>query len=116
MTESKVYIVQVPMSYSPIKKGWVNKYDLSPASEYGQMVRLLPSGALFRQSLEETLKALAEKLSGYTERDYILALGDPVAIAAAVLQAAHASGGKVNVLKFDKPSQRYFSFPLEIIK
>jgi hypothetical protein len=116
MTESKVYVVQVPMTFSPIKKGWVNKYDLSPAKEYGTMVCLLPPGALFWQALEDTQKVLAEKLASYSEKDYILALGDPVAIAAAVLQAAQASGGKVNVLKFDKPSQRYFPFPLKIVK
>jgi len=117
MTESdqpKVYIVQIPMMHSPDRKGWVNKYDLSPAREYGPIMPLLPSGNIFRYGFDMTLKTLAEKLSGFTERDYFLALGDPVAIAAAIMLASKITSGKVNMLRFDKALQKYLAFEIKI--
>lgn len=114
--EPKVYVVQIPMMHDPNKKGWVNRYDLSAAHEHGQMVRLLPSGNIFRHQTEATLKLLAENLSAFTESDFILALGDPIAISAAVMIASKITGGKVKILKFDKPTQKYVPFDLDISK
>jgi hypothetical protein len=41
------------------------------------------------------------------DEDHILAVGDPIAIAVAVMVASRISGGDVTVLKFDRQENAY---------
>jgi len=88
----------------------VNKFDLAPAKDFGELVYLLKPGNLFRDRLEEAVTYLHEQLDGFTSSDYILPTGDPVAIAMAVMVAAQHNNGSVNLLKFDRMDNRYEPF------
>jgi len=111
---SKVYVVQRPAYYDRQKKGWVNKFDLAPAEEHGVLVYMLRPGNIFRDRLDDAVKSLEEHLADYSEDDFILAVGDPVAIAAASAVASRNTGGFVTVLKFDRHANSYVPYPIKL--
>jgi len=111
---SRVFIVQRPAQYDRTKGGWVNKYDLSPASEHGELVFLLRPGNIFKAKLADALERLERELKDFSSEDHLLAVGDPVAIAAAVMVASRASGGTVSLLKFDRLTGRYDPYRISL--
>ena len=115
MSPGKVFVVQRPAYFDRQKRGWVNKYDLSPAEEYGDLVFLLSPGNIYKDKLESATRNLERLLKDYDpDRDHVLAIGDPVAIAATTAIAASYSGGVVNVLKYDRVDGRYDSYRITL--
>lgn len=112
---SKVYVVQNPSFKDPSTGDWVSKYDVSSAKQHGEVVELLPPGNL-PHDLKPSLKRLKEKLMGFDcDRDHLLALGDPVAIAAAVAIVTHGmTAPRFSVLKWDRRLQKYRSYVVEL--
>lgn len=110
----RVFVVQRPAFYDRDKRGWVNKYDISPARKFGRLVYLLRPGNLYRDQLASALDSLREDLKDFSEEDHILAIGDPVAIAAAVMTAARSSGGRVSMLKYDRMAGEYDSYMVDV--
>lgn len=109
----KVFVVQRPAYFDRDKRGWVNKYDLTPAKEFGELVFLLRPGNIFYHKLEGAIGTIREGLDGFDgDNDHILAVGDPVAIAATVMVASEISGGNVSILKFDRQSGQYEPYPI----
>jgi hypothetical protein len=105
---SKVFVVQRPAFYDRLKRGWVNKYDLSPAEKFGDLVFLLRPGNIFRDRLDDAINQIESRMVDFNaSEDHILAVGDPIAIAAAVMVASKISGGDVTVLKFDRQENAY---------
>lgn len=104
---SRVYIVQRPAIYDRVKRGWINKYDLTPAQEHGELFFLLRPGNVFKDKLEETVTRLKRDLADFTVEDHLLPVGDPVLIAAAVMAASRSTGGTVSLLKFDRTTNKY---------
>ncbi|MEE8608966.1 MAG: hypothetical protein V3S55_15285 [Nitrospiraceae bacterium] len=113
---SKVYVVQRPAYYDKVKRGWVNKYDLSPAKEYGELVFLLRPGNIYKDELAGAVVQLLEVLKDFTTEDHLLAVGDPVAIAATVLVAGRMTGGSVSLLKWDRIAGSYQPYVVSLPK
>lgn len=111
---STVYVVQRPAYFDTIKKGWVNKYDISSAREYGDLVFLLPPGNIYKNKLTDTIKGLHKVLENFSPEDHILAIGDPVAIAATVMVAAKKSTKGVSLLKWDRLAGKYEAYTIEL--
>ncbi len=107
MNKGRVFVVQRPAYFDRERRGWVNKYDLTPAAEHGELVFLLKPGNIYRDKLAEAIYHLKKMLEDYGPDDHILAIGDPVAIAATVMVASGPNGGCVSLLKFDRMTQRY---------
>lgn len=105
----RVYVVQRPAFRDRGTGEWVDKYDLSAAEEHGRLVYLLPPGNLSRD-LTEAMARLRHRLSDYEVGDHLLAAGDPVAIAAAVLVVGAHTGGTVSLLKWDRITRRYHAY------
>lgn len=114
MNKPRVFVVQQPAFYDREKRQFVAKYDLTPASAHGQLVFMLGPGNIFKDRLTQATRQLSEVLKTFCEDDFILAVGDPVAIAAAVLIAGDRTGGKVKLLKWDRISSAYESFPVTL--
>ena len=114
MSENRVFVVQRPAYYCTTKQGWVNKYDLNPATEHGELIFLLRPGNIYKDKLESAILRLREMLADYTCADHILAIGDPVAIAAAVMVASEQTDGIVSLLKYDRKNQRYDAYKVDI--
>lgn len=113
MSKGRVFVVQRPAYFDKVRRGWVNKYDLTPAAKFGELVFLLPPGNIYRDRLRGALQHLREALCDYGPQDHVLAVGDPVAIAAtiAVVCRRHA---RISLLKFDRQTGEYEAFVVDL--
>lgn len=108
----RVYLVQRPSV--KVSGRWTDKYDLGPAEEFGELTECLPPGNIPRD-MASTTAALKAALGEFRrDEDYLLAIGDPIAISLAVLIADRVARGGVRVLKWDRRGTRYIPFTLEI--
>lgn len=114
MSKGTVYVVQQPAYFDRSKKMWVNKYDLSAATEYGELVFLLGPGNIYKDRLESTTEILMEELKGYGPNDHILAVGDPVAIALSTMIAGMENNGVISLLKYDRITDKYEAYKLDV--
>jgi hypothetical protein len=108
---SRVYVVQVPARRTGPRGAWEEKYDLSPAERFGELVRLLPYGNV-PSDPGPTRRVLIDALVDFDRaEDFVLLLGDPVACA----QAVHAlalilKGDSFQVLKWDRREGVYYPY------
>ena len=58
------------------------------------------------------MKSLEDMLFDFTDQDYICTAGDPVAIALATLIAARRTGGKLNIIKWQRLTADYVVYPI----
>lgn len=100
----RVFVVQ-----RPVFKGqggrWEDKFDLSPAAEFGRLVECTPAGEMPRD-VGELMRCLQSSMADFDEGDSLLLTGDPIAIALATLVARQAASG-VHVLKWDRILRAY---------
>lgn len=108
---SKVYAVQVPAYRDRVSRLWVDKYDLEPAREFGELVRVLGHGNV-PEDPRPTREALELALTHFDpDEDFLLMLGDPVACAQAVHVLASEFGlASFRVLKWDRRERRYHPY------
>lgn len=107
-----VYVVQERVLRTP--EGPQPQYDLTPALKYGRLEALLPPGNVGMTPGPMILQ-LRNKLRNFDDGDYLLALGDPVAIAAAAIIAAMHNRGRVKMLKWDRRLGDYVMTTLETV-
>lgn len=100
MNKPRVYITQM------------TNHDMAPATLYGEPIVLLTSQRDQSFTPQITLKLLRDRLKDFCDDDYLLLIGDPVAMALAVNAAAEINDGFVTVLKWSKHHNGYF--PIEI--
>ena len=81
--------------------------NILSAEAYGRLEICLPYQQIVL-SADSSVRILKEKLSSFTNKDYLLLTGDPVAIGIATAIAARAAGGIVNFLKWDRQEARYY--------
>ena len=65
---------------------------------------------------EDAVHRLWEGLASVCADDYVLAIGDPVAVAIAFAIVASRTGGRVNVLKWDRQAAEYYAVPVNLPK
>ena len=95
---AKVYIVQENPNVNVIGAG-----------RFGDLIPLLPPGR------QITLyKLLKNKLKDFNDKDFLLAMGDPVAIGIASMVASDINNGKVNMLKWDRENQCYYNVKIDL--
>lgn len=113
MTNRRVFVVQVPARRSGPRGTWEEKYDLSPAQEFGELVRCLDYGNVPADP-EPTRNRLREALKDFdADLDYVLLLGDPVACAMAVHVLAYdLNVPSFDVLKWDRRDGRYLPYQI----
>lgn len=88
--------------------------NLLAATDYGELVFLLPKGANVTYSAQPVARQLRVLLRDITPADLLLPTGDPVAIMVAGAVAAEALGGRLRVLKYDRQERRYFPVEVDI--
>ena len=86
--------------------------NVLPASKYGKIIFLLKEGSQVTFSAGYVTEVLRSKLDTFCDQDYLLLIGDPVAIGIAVAMAAHWNQGRVKMLKWDK--QKFEYYPVSI--
>ena len=110
----RVFVIQQPSVFDKQRKTFKPKYDLSPAREFGRLVFVLGPGNIFVNRLPQTILHMQNIFSDFTDQDFLLAIGDPVAIAAASYITGARTGGKINMLKWDHNSGSYFCFSINV--
>lgn len=108
---AKVYIVQKPLEKRGVE--WVKKFPHmdAMASKWGEPVYLVEEPHI--ADGQPLIDMMQQRLQDFTEEDYLLPVGSPVAIVAASMVASHNTDGLVNVLHFDKFANDYFCSTLE---
>ena len=89
----------------------VPKFNVLPARKYGELELMLPPGQI-TLSAGPTVNRLKHKLRNFTDMDYLLLIGDPLAIGLAVAIASNMNRGKAKLLKWDRQEKQYY--PLNV--
>ena len=89
-------------------------HDIAVAMRFGEMKVLLPSNTQIAFSTAPTVRLLKRKLLEFSDRDYLLLTGDPVAIGLACSIAAAYNSGRYNVLKLDRREKLYIPIQIDI--
>tara|TARA_R100000234_G_scaffold46829_1_gene27996 strand:- start:17594 stop:17896 length:303 start_codon:yes stop_codon:yes gene_type:complete len=81
--------------------------NVLPAQQYGELELMLPPGDIVLSS-QPTIKRLRNKLKNFSDKDYILTMGDPIAIALSGIIASQNNNGRVKFLKWDRQEKKYY--------
>ena len=84
------------------------------AMDYGRLEVLLPADRQVTFSPGPALYEFRQRLDKFSDDDFLLLIGDPVAIALAFAVAAETNVGRVKVLKWDKQECRYYPIQVEM--
>lgn len=101
-----VYISQDNSRRSPDGE-MVRVFDFTPAAMYGELVTLLPAHPIPHDT-SSIIDDLRAALIDYSDGDFILPSGDPVAMGLAMMVAAEMNDGRVTVLRWNKLERGYF--------
>jgi hypothetical protein len=86
--------------------------NVLPARQYGELRLLLPDGDIVL-SAGPTTRKLQRALKDFCEQDYLLLMGDPVAIGLTCAIASDINQGRFKMLKWDR--QQHCYFPVEVV-
>jgi hypothetical protein len=89
-------------------------HDLAPAMKFGEMKVLLPSYTQIAFSTAPTIRSLRIKLRNFSDADYLLLAGDPVAIGLACSVAAFFNNGRYTALKWDRRERMYIPVKIDV--
>jgi hypothetical protein len=108
-----VYVVQEQDRVDPSSGRFVPKYDVSAASEYGELRFLLgPRAAPFNSA--PIVAELRARLRFFRPGDYLLLLGNPCFIGWATAIAVERTGGAIQLLQWSGKEQRYLAIKSNI--
>ena len=108
---NKVFVPNEPIRYVNGEPQTV--FDLTPASKYGEL-EVLSTGSNQSLSPSPLVKHFRHKLKDFDDDDYIIAIGDPSAIAICCALAARMNRGKFRLLKWNRTTDSYITVPVDI--
>ena len=91
----------------------VPKFSIDAADEYGEVKVLLPYGNV-AMAPQPMVVSLRSQLKDFNDEDYILPVGDPAIIGAAIAVAAEFNNGRVKVLKWRGKQHRYTTLKMNL--
>ena len=106
--EKTVYVIQE----LPGTKSGSPKFNIMGAQKFGNLKALLPEHSQIILSPGPLIFKLRKLLDNYTTDDYLLLTGDPAIMCVACSIVADKTGGKFNLLKWDRQEKTYY--PIEI--
>lgn len=109
----RVFITQEPMRRDRTTGNLVPVMDFRKALEYGELVVCLPSGRV-GLTPGPMIRQLNEVLHDFNDDDYLLAAGDPSAIAVAGAVVARNNVGRFKMLKWDKDQRQYIRVDINL--
>lgn len=92
----------------------VKDKNLVPALEFGSLETVLEADTQVFLNSRSVVEEVMRKLVYYSDKDYILAIGDPVAIGIVCAVAARMNDGKFTVLKWDRQEKIYLPVSVSI--
>jgi len=92
------------------------KVNILSAGRFGELELLVQPGRQITLSSAPVVRLLNNKLKNFNDDDFILPMGDPVAIAIASMVASSVNNGKVKMLKWDRENQCYYSVLIDLYR
>lgn len=106
MTRPIVYVIQDPLRRNWRTKELESSCDFTPAEEFGELRFLLGSNiSPFRTDV--VVRELAQGLRAFTEKDFLLLVGNPILIGLATAIAADYCDGPINLLQWSGSERKY---------
>lgn len=84
------------------------------ARTFGNIEVLIPANAPSVLSMGPLTRDLKRKLKNFSDADYLILMGNPAAIGAAVAVAADANLGRVKMLVWDRQERTYYPTQLDL--
>lgn len=109
----RVFITQSPLRRDKTTGELKQVHDVSPAAKYGSLEVLLPGGPVVLSTFHAQ-QSLWNKLTGMSQNDYLLCIGDPSVIALASMIAARVTGGIFTLLVWDRHTSEYLPVPVNL--
>ena len=110
---AKVFVVQEPVFFNKQTRQVERKINLSPASAYGELEFLLDSNRVPLDTASIVWR-IKNKLSSFSDEDFIIPVGSPTAIGIAIAVAAMNNRGCVKVLVWTKETGQYISVSIDL--
>jgi hypothetical protein len=110
--QRRVFIPQHPYKFDREKRENLNDGDLSGVLTFGHPLFMLPRGIKYNK-LRQAVKRLEVAMFDYSDRDYLLVVGDPVVVAAAVVIASRKVRGPINIIRWLRYTNEFKVFPLD---
>lgn len=108
-----VFVVQNQHRLDRETNQLVPKFDMQPATEYGELKFLLdPSASPFRPV--EVVQQLRDGLEGFSNDDYLLLVGNPILIGWAMAIAADYNGN-VAALQWSGKEGKYICVEAQVL-
>ena len=111
---NKVFIVQETMKRDRSTGELVRAFDLTPAAVYGELITLFKHRGSVALNTDPMVTQMKKAMKDFSDDDCLLAVGDPTAIAAAVMVASKINYAKVNLLKWDRESRNYIKVTVTV--
>jgi hypothetical protein len=89
-------------------------HDISSAMSFGKIEILLHSNTQIAFSTAPSIRRLRRKLMDFSDKDYLLLTGDPVAIGLVCAIASFNNGGRYAVLKWDRRERIYIPIHVDV--
>jgi hypothetical protein len=99
-----VYVVQKPDK----------KKNIMSAKEYGDLDFILSEEDNIMYEPEIVTSEIKDSLQNFSDADYLLLIGDPVAIGVATHFALLSNKNNAKILKWDNREYKYYSIQIEV--
>lgn len=91
----------------------VPRFDITTAGDHGEIKILLSSVASAFCTVPVS-QQLRDGLRHFSDSDFLLPIGDPAIMLMAGVIASQRTGGKLNILKWDRKSRKYIKVRFEL--
>ena len=113
MSESRVFVIQ-EIAGTKAGNPKINIIGASTYSSSGKFKFLLPEFSQIIFSPGPLVYKLRQGLKNFKEGDYLLLTGDPAIIGVACSIVSDITGGKYNLLKWDKQERKYYPISINL--
>lgn len=101
-------LMEAPKRHSLVYVVQETNLNLIKATKFGELIPLLPARTNITMNPIHIVRDLKRKLKNFTDADYLLPIGDPIAIGLAFTIAGEINMGKFRALKWDRQAGDYY--------
>jgi hypothetical protein len=118
MSTPRVFITQQPAVFDHTRKRFLPHpdFDFTDAKRFGRLIYLLGPGRIYKDRVPHALAQMDRTLATFTRSDFLIPVGDPVAVALGTMLASERADGCLTILKFLPRAGIYEPYKLEIEK
>ena len=92
----------------------VMDYNVRSAEKFGELKVMLPDRKQMVLASGPLTFKLQQEMKNFSDKDYLLLIGDPAIIAIAGAIASEMNRGKFKVLRWDRNEARYYDLEIDL--